>query len=783
MSADLIDDDTERGGRRGERRDGQTRPLRKRHIPFVGPLFVGLVVLPVVETIGWLIGLWDQDTGLLIAWGWVVTGALIGVIAACIGAFVRKRMTFLVGHVVATAFLAGSAAGLTTALGWSKVWGVIHFFGSLLLAGSWALYRIDVFRAAATGASSDGWGGVIGLAKSRPRKVTHDDAHVYIEVEHGPGETHDSVKAAAKKLESAVGAIGGRTIVTPGDRADTSKVALAIAHAFADWRNFPGLSHPGATFAAPFRTAYYATGKDQWFSFAATVGYDSPLTKFVAEMDAFIGATGTTGAGKSGFLNNACAEGLSRVDAIVCWLDKEKLLQNAGWALDMLGMAGNADNGRSFNRALRKLADYRVEVFGQVALDAVLDPDDPGSDIGRKWTAELARQTGEAAVLVIVDEADTAVQSKDWDWLAKRARSLGIFLLPATPRASAAEVPAAVRNAIKVWKTFSVGDNYSEGFTLSAETVDAGANPKAFSDPGLHYLDNAPGVDPRMYPVPAREFKSSTKVLRRMVKDARATFNPAVFSAGAIEAMGEDYEACRPDRVMGVRSPAAAADEAEAAAERFDAEQTQPLGQIEALLIGVANGAVQATPAEVEQARRILAANDVPLPPVAGERPDRYADDDVDEDGDPREENDMQATADGSSVEEDEVATVDQAAVTDVETARELAGIDPRTPVSTAIPGGAPPVRFGSDKPVWTTEQTEADLDRVLIEFAQRGKMSFTNQDAIEALTCEMREVTVSRRLNALAEDARISPPGLKVEREGRGRFRLVKRPQPRGRG
>jgi len=795
-----------KGGRSGE--PGQTRPVGKRHVPFAALFLVAFAVVPVVETMSWLVYLWDRPTGTLAAWLWMVSGAGIAVVAVAIGLH-RRRATLVVWQVAVTSFLWGSASMLTTLAGWSKIWAVVHFFGSLMITLSWALYRIDSFRAAATGQSPDGWGSFVGLARSRPKKVTTTDTHIFAEVEHGPGETHRDVASAHAKLESAIGAVSGGGFVVPGERADTTKLAFEMADAFADWKEWPGPSHPGETFAAPFRTAYYGTGVDQWFSFAATKGFRSPHTDFVSEMDVFVGAAGVTGSGKSGFLNNATAEGLTRVDAIVCWLDREKFLQNAGWAADMLGMGGNEENGRDFNKALRELARYRVQLFGQAALDAIGDAGE-AEDVGRKWTPELARQTGEAAVLVVVDEADTSIHTDTWKWLAARARSLGIFLLPATPRVSTAEVPAVVRGSIGAWKTFGIGDGYSQGFTLSQATSDAGADPTKFREPGMHYLDRAPGVNPRMYPVKAREYRSTTRLLRAKVIEARARFNPAVFSRGAIDAMGEHYWNCHPRVVLKLETVESLKDKFrqglgpededwQPPAEAFagDPEQTIPMGQVQAYMIAVSTGAVASTEAEVTQARRILAANGInpdgtptgsaaaqTSRPDRGEDEDRYRDED---DVDGEEEDEMMATATGTDLEADQVATVDHRAsgVSDDALERELRRVDPREPISRMHSGEA--VAFDAvdpARPRLPARETQDEFDRVIAEFAAAGKMTFTNQEVMESMRCEFSASTCSRRLNGLVDDERIVPPGLKVERTGRtGQWLIVRsRPQPQPR-
>jgi hypothetical protein len=770
------------GGRQGQQHEQiheRNRPLDERYRPFLGPYIIALAALPVLESISYLVRRVDPNLGFLILWCWVASGFVLALAAIGIGVKVSKRLSFIVAHVALTLIVGGSMAGLTTAIGWPGVWIVLHAFASAIFATSWTLYRIDSLRSAARGDTRDVWGALFGLRTSRPTKISQpDDAHIVVEIAHGPGETKQDVQSASKKMESALNAIEGRTTVTSDGRAGHTTVSFSTEDVFADWKDWPGPSHPGMSFAYPLRTAYYETGEDQWFSLCATQKLRSPHTSFRSDMDTFLGAVGATGAGKSGFLNNLVAEALTRSDVIPCWIDKAKILQNAGWCLDMLGMAGDAGVAVDFTRALRLLAEYRVQLFGQVSLDAIMDPGAAADDVGRKWTPQLAVETGEAAILAVVDEADTAIKGAAWEWLSARGRSLGIFLVPATPRASAAEVPAIVRGSVGAWKTYAIGDNYSDGFTISSETADAGADPKKLRDVGLHYLDRAPGVDKRMFPVLAREYRSSTKVLRQRVLTARASFDPMTFTPGAIAAMGEFYERCNPRRLLVPRV---------ADADRGALEPVTPAmpyapagGVIGDLMRALVDGTVQGTPAEVEEARRILAANQSAPNMTAS---DRTAEEDDDEYEQDEEEDDMRATPTGVDLDDDIAAPVDPRTLYDADDARELAGIDPRQAIDTRVGPDAITLDAPGDKPVWSAADTEAEFDRVLVQFADTGRMEFGNPDVLTAMQCEFKAYTVSRRLDALAEGERLAPPGLTIERQGRGRFLIVRSaPSPRPR-
>jgi hypothetical protein len=740
-------------------------PVHDRFVPFLAPYLMTLFVIPTVELISWgLCLIWPGYMGMVVIC-WCFLGFTLAAGACAYGAWVTKRVPF-VYKLVAVALIAwGLASAMTTAYGlWTlPPWLVIHLFGSLGFATIFALMRIDSLRtAAANGNGRDVWGEVIGLRTSRPQRITQTPTGVEIEVAHGPGETAEDVRSAAKKLESAANAVSGRTTVTPSEsgRAGSSTIRMSFVDVFKDWREWPGPSHPGGSFAYPLRTGYYETGEPEWFSFATSL--KSPLTSFRSEMDTFLGAAGATGSGKSGGINNAVAEGLTRCDVIPVWLDRAKIEQNAGWCLDMLGMAAGNANAQHIVQAVRKLADYRVKVFGQVALNEAMDPDaDPDAETGRKWTPELAEQTGEAAILFIVDEADTAIQGKGWEWLSARGRSLGIFLYGATPRASAAEVPALVRGSIAAWKTYAIGDNYSDGFTISNETADAGADPKRLRAPGLHYLDRAPGLDLRQCATLAREYRSSPGRLRRDVLKYRGvTFEPMGFSQGAIEAMGEDYRQCLPERLMPGWTPPP---------ENDPLPENVSDNEIRALCLALVSGAIAGTTEEIEQARRILAANVEPAATTGTNMSPAdqtgSADDDEEE-----EDDDMSPTAEGVDEMAGDVRPIAPDALYDNDEMRLFRQVDLDEPIMAR----GREVTFNHTKPVWSDEQTDAELDRVIVTFKRARKLRFGNQDVMEAMRCYFAPATCSRRLNALSNGKRTVPGGLSIERHGPGDFEIL---------
>jgi hypothetical protein len=746
----------------------QIRPTKKRHLPFFGSLLVTFVVLPVLFAISRGVMLWDEATGILVAHGWFVSGSLVSMVAIGVGMYHAKRTNFVVKHVALTLVSVGVAGDLFTLVGFKhRFLDVLFVFGALIVWGSWMLYRIDVFRAKATGESGDSWGDLVGLARSRPKNVRATENQVTFDVEHGAGETHADVERGVKKLANAAGAITGRVRVVEGERGGVSHASWSIADTFADWRNFPGPSHPGLSFAYPFRTAWYEDGEDEWFGFTPTFSdlARSRVTSFVAPMATFVGAAGITGGGKSGFLNGVAAEALTRIDVIPIWVDAEKLFQNAGWCLDMLGLAaGTPAQVKTLTRGLRGLAEYRVETFGQAALDSVMDPNKPMQ--GREWTPWLAAETGCPAILLIVDEADTIIRTRAWEWLAARGRSLGIFLCVGAPRVSTAEVSALLRGSVGAWKTFGMGDQISGMFTLPDDVRET-VQPERLRDPGLHYLTGAPGVDRPRWSILAREFKNDARVLRQMVIAAREgrlidadtqepvcpAFTPMGFSEDEQRWLGDAWLQLRPEVLMALQA---------AGPTRGDEDE---------------DGAVAAVPEDPQRRGRIAVEDDM-------ERTQQVGATGVEDEDDPETGGKRVVRTSAEGTVDDDLAAMDNSAL-DRDVAAEAGRVDLDKPFNTTVPDG-PPVTVPLTKPRPVSEADEIEaLDEVFRAFAEDPKFrEFGNTDVIDALRVHVTPATMSRRLQALSSGERLMPPGLTLEPvpgRRKGRWQILRTgPRPR---
>jgi hypothetical protein len=550
-------------------RNPRKREPDDRAQPFLSVLLAALFGVPGLVIVLRFFLFFSHDLLTLIVWLVLFLFGVLGpLVAVGIGYRVTKRIPFVVWHVAGTVEAFAVAVSIGVGLGWHRTgphwWDrigdvvlvpapavVIYLICALFLALSWMLYRIDAFRAA-TGTDETKGGGLAELigwpkgATIRAGSIESDEFATTAIVDH-PGVPIAKIQGTVPALEEH-GFVRGRSSVIGEAKGGTSQVRLVHSDPLKTWRTWPGPSHPGDTFAAPFRTAYYSTGELQWYGFAKTPDhFRSPVVpSFVVPNDAHFGRQGATRSGKSGDIAQEICEAMTRRDALVCLVNLAKLRQDSGWALDQAELlADTKARARNLMAGLRRLGEYRSDVMGDLRYEGR----------HRTWTEDTYDELGFAAVLVEIDEGDLVLSGTDVTWMSTKGLSLGIYLSVSISRAATDGMASTLRSAVTQWKAFGCGQDYDAGFVLTDDTIAAGADPHSFGIefPGAHYADRLQGVDHRLYPVDARSFKTERTFsdLRKAVEAARANFPVPHLTPGEIEAFGvQEYESCRPQTVL-----------------------------------------------------------------------------------------------------------------------------------------------------------------------------------------------------------------------------------------
>lgn len=720
-------------------RNPSARDPEKRVQPFASVLLVALVVIPLFCLILRSFAAAGDDLKWMVVWlDLVFLGIILPGIALGIGYKVAKRIEFVTWHVAITIELFAMATSASILPGWDHVpaghrwwhtawatvlnvvlvpawFALLYLFGALVISLSWLLYRIDAFRSSTGTDESGDQSGLAALvkwpkgAKIRTDSIVVDDFAITAEVDHA-GIPLAQIQQSVKSLEEHPSIIRGRSSVIGGERGGTSTMRLLREDPHSVWRVWPGLSHPGGYFHEPIRTSYYSTGETQWYSFVRTPdGYRSSLAPdFASPNGTFKGSQGMTSAGKSGDAAIEQAEIFSRRDVQVLYIDTAKLLQNAGWCLDFVSLAAaNREASGYLFEGLRRVGEYRTRVLGEAGI--------------RDFSSEAVAKTGLSWVYIFADEFDVAKQGAAMQWLATKGRSVGFRFAFTLPRATSDNLDTNIRAAVGMWAQFGISQDYDKGFVLSDATIEAGANPEMFgiNVPGAHYLDNAPGIDPRMYAIDCRTYRTREDYgdLRRAVEAARATFTPMTWTEGELKALGPVAQLCKPSVVR-------------AGHIGQDEEQPPPDDQLADPTPTVDNIQMEGTPMQL--LKKIAGDDDMQLSPT------------------------VRAMLDDAG----EVDTSEYA-------------FDPREPIAQVAAGTEDD---GSDLPSVkpkppSKDVAVADFENALIQLHRDGVLEFGREEVQERMRYEWAGPNISKRFTALTEDETLNPPGLKLERLGRGRF------------
>jgi hypothetical protein len=510
------------------------RSLKARTFPFTWHWIMALAVVPAVATGMWYAGRQDPSLRALLTMVAVLVTWALTAFAHRLAAHAGRK-PLIAWHTAGTVFGIGFACAWTTAAGWSPTWAVLYLGGAVLFAASWNLHRVDALRSRADAQTGDdkGWAEVLGVPRIRVGRPKVVEAGVVAKVIAEPGGTIGDVQAALPKIEAASpGAIPGRSHVVqdPAD-ATTGELTLVYEDVLRTWQPWPGPSALGGSIAQPIITGYYETGAAQRYWFCAGITDDGE-----PRVGTHVGRMGMSGSGKTGDAQLELAEVLTRNDVVLLFADATKGAQTAGPLMSGITLyADTQPKARVLFAGVRQMVRDRADRLGRAGY----------ADWSPKCATDARLRM--PAVILFVDEADELITDPKFVWLATKARSTGVFLSITLPRADHASMPPTARYSIGAWMCFGVGDDYSAEFALTEATRKAGATAVENwrnTRPGYRYLDTAPGVDVRLYPVPARSYRHTDAQVEAAVR-AGAPYRMGLPSED-IASLGDAWRYCQP---------------------------------------------------------------------------------------------------------------------------------------------------------------------------------------------------------------------------------------------
>jgi hypothetical protein len=511
---------------------GQTRPLDKRALPFVGLLLMP----PVALAAGGLLRFAVRDYAAgqaVMAMGLAVASYGLAHFAYHLAAS-RKRLIQL--HLTVTVALTGASEALTVAIGFPRWWITTFLVGGVFLALSWCLYRVDVLRQRADQPETeDSLKKELGLEGARfARPVQHFDSkgdltRIEVPVTHAPGKTVEVVQGAVPAIESVAGAPRGRSRAVPDpENAGRSNLVIITKDVLATTVPWPGPSAPGTCITEhPLISGVH---EDQ-----------QPLTKFIAgdhplaPNPSSYGYMGMTRTGKTLNAQVNALEIFTRRNVVLFWFDTVKGAQTIAPIRDGLDIVVGDDDPAAFKQGMKALINavkWRANELGRHGF--------------RAWNRKAAEQLGMPLLVPHFEEADALcdLAPDQMVFLASKGLSTGIVSGISLQRADATSMPTGLRFNIGNWTCFGCGDPYSAGFALSDHTIAAGAHPENWKQakPGYCYHEGI-GVPEDRWPVTARSFFADDDEMREHTEMWAPHMTP--LDAGTIGALGDWYPAAK----------------------------------------------------------------------------------------------------------------------------------------------------------------------------------------------------------------------------------------------
>lgn len=375
--------------------------------------------------------------------------------------------------------VAAVAVGFRTKAVWS-VW----LLGGIGLCVAWTLRRIargdghdhhddsgqKILEAVDLAGARFGRPKVIGAKVSAPLQLVRGE------------HTTADAQAIARRLDSKLGLRRGATRIIENDE-DESRPHVEIVPRDPLVKPIPwrGPDAPGESIAEKISFGTYDD--------SSRAGLWLPGATKPVRVSAHLRVAGMTGAGKTETGLVICTNILTRCDASLIYVDSVKGIQSIAPIINGVDLPIiDRPTAVAFLKRLPHVIRARTEWLGQHGF--------------KQWQPGCGLKY---LVVHIEESADLIADSVTFTKITEQARSAGITLVCSQQRWTHDRVDTSARANFGAGLCFGVDNEDSARVVLSEETMDANVAPWSWKNmkPG-YFLLEAPGVDPRLWPVPAR---------------------------------------------------------------------------------------------------------------------------------------------------------------------------------------------------------------------------------------------------------------------------------------
>jgi hypothetical protein len=417
----------------------------------------------------------------------------------------------------------------------------LWLMGGALLAASWNARQLMAHGAGADPEEETNEGGAlsklvsaIGWEKVSVKKAEGTGkGTVKAALEVAPGGTIEAVQSTTARVAAALQVPPSGVIVTPDpENGARGMISLRVADLLKDGVAFVMPDAFGLLPTHPIPVGLYADG-EAWLI--------DPFTPAVLQ---HLLVMGVTGAGKSEFARTVFAHLATRAKTALHVIDLAKGDQTVGHIRDGIDwLIQDPKEAKRYVKSLPAAIRARGSVLSSEGLD--------------RWTPASSL----SAVVVWIEEAADVADFEELEEIARKARSVGIWLIISLQRATWTNMSTDIRANLQAAACFGVDQASDAGFCLPDSVTDAGAVPAwGSSRPGYAYATGM-GIPQERWTTEARSSLTDRSVLAALVAAAAPYRDP--LDERTASALGQSY-AQRTGRgtnktTPGVRESAAAA--------------------------------------------------------------------------------------------------------------------------------------------------------------------------------------------------------------------------------